>query len=114
MEKKHTPGPWTLQGNETPWTCGDARIAIEQGEELGHTEILFSLNNPDDEPLAYLVWEPLANKERCEELRANARLIAAAPEMLEALKAIRDGWEHNLTEPMRLVNEAIDKAEGKE
>jgi hypothetical protein len=116
MEAKHTKGPWTLHDDETPWTCGDARTAIELGEELGHTEILFSLQNDEQEPLAYLPWEPLANDKRCEELRANARLIAAAPELLEALTRVRT-WlmapntsDESLDEMTFIVKSAIAKA----
>lgn len=36
-----------------------------------------------------------------------ADLIAAAPRMYRALAAIRAGWQSNLTEPMKLVNEAL-------
>jgi len=43
--------------------------------------------------------------------RDNAKLIKAAPELLEACKAVRDGWEHNLSEAIALVNAAIAQAE---
>jgi hypothetical protein len=33
---------------------------------------------------------------------------------LEACKALRDNWEHNLTDAMALVNAAISKAEGRQ
>lgn len=133
-EGKHTPGPWTLQDNETPWTCGDARTAIEQGEELGHTEIMFDLNagpEGDDWPIARLVWEPLADESRCDELRANARLIAAAPELLSALRTLRStidedactcadrswyGNTHDSACPLTYiedVDKAIARAEGR-
>jgi hypothetical protein len=45
--------------------------------------------------------------------QANAKLIAAAPELLEACIAIRDGWGKNLSEPMKMINTAIQKAQGK-
>jgi len=91
-----TPGPWKVESDDCPWTCGDSQTAVECGEEFGHTEILFTLHAGDaSEPLGHLVWEPLASKERQAELNANARLIAQAPtlaahnaELLAALRII--------------------------
>ena len=61
--------------DDTPWTCGDCRIAIEYGEELGHTEILIPIQI-GDEIVAYMPWEPLAGNDRQVELRANIRRVA--------------------------------------
>ena len=55
-------------------------------------------------------WEMVCDKAT----GANADLIAAAPDLLEACKALRDNWEHNLTDAMALVNAAISKAEGRQ
>lgn len=47
-----------------------------------------------------------------EKLKATAlRVKAERDALLAAAKAVRDGWEHNLTEPMALLNAAIDQAE---
>ena len=52
--------------------------------------------------------------------KANARLIAAAPDLLAALKALRDangsnnfsGWHENFHDAIKMALAAIDKAEG--
>jgi len=38
--------------------------------------------------IGFVPWEPFETPERLAELRANARLIAAAPEMYEILRSI--------------------------
>jgi hypothetical protein len=61
---------------------------------------------------------PVAVMERAASLRitmANARYIvhatAVLPELLAAAQNLRDNWEHNLTEPMARLNEAIELAQ---
>jgi len=96
---KHTPGPWSWQANKAH------RVAID-----GHdgTEVIRA------EEYAGSAWIDISEE--------NARLIAAAPELLETLKAIRDaewrGWEE-LASPEEFVrwaksraNHAISKANG--
>jgi hypothetical protein len=85
----HTPGPWTLHLDSIPYVnCGEA------GPAFG----------------------PVVMAGSVDEMMANARLIAAAPDLLEACKAMMqwveqrpqthpyDGWE--------LARAAIAKAEG--
>jgi hypothetical protein len=102
---KPTPGPWKANG-----------IAIEQGERPVLT-IAHCCYDCDD-------WD--FEKERLddEEALANARLIAAAPEMLEALKFVQtflkgnphpedeDSWAMATRRLMDRVNDAVAKAEG--
>ena len=68
----HTPGPWQVSRN----ACGElAPFDMDEGRSLLSCEV--------ENPL------PLAERE------ANAALIAAAPELLEALTALVNwGWEH--------------------
>lgn len=84
----HTPGPWrtqTLEGD------GRYRIHITSGSDAFKDRIgsvhgtRFSSNG---------------HQELCEQDKANARLIATAPEMLKALK-----WIAELCEAGALLNE---------
>ena len=96
---KHTPGPWDVDE-------GDFGIyQIETSDQIAE---VFSHHPP-------------------EELEANARLIAAAPELLGALTALLDEAEdvfvcmadatgidrHNLPPPYLAARAAIAKAEGR-
>lgn len=89
-ETKHTPGPWHVE---------QGTDGVGVWDEMART-LIAAVDQPNAE--------------------SNARLIAAAPEMLAALKACfangdpADGFdpENALTE--RLIRAAIAKAEGKE
>lgn len=78
MEIKHTPGPWVVGSSDflDQWVCIDA---------------------PSGDPdLGYKSWEGIAMAYGCEEsprkglikAKANAQLIASAPELLEALEEV--------------------------
>lgn len=84
-----TPGPWHSPKDH----CG---IYVLDGGEC----------------VADTVW---LGEERGTERRANARLIAAAPELLEACRAVVERWEHgDLAEAARMCDAAIASATGAE
>src|SRR5690606_36246637 len=87
---RHTPGPWTVMG-QAVWTrAEDAVVDVE-----------VCALNPFEE------WEG--------QRRADAYLIAAAPDMYEALQAVDNALAHNLPHGvMRRVQAALAKAEGRE
>ena len=93
---KHTPGPWhwfeTLDGR--------CRVKPMNGK--------------------YIVAECSAMEPQCEEQVANARLMAAAPDLLGALRSIVNLWDHHASAhgdgiiyPLHeAARAAIAKAEG--
>jgi len=102
----HTPGPWTVGGqSDNP---GEAEEIAAADRVIAWTADSYDYD--DDE--GHITQED----------RANARLIAAAPELLAALRSavtILSGWEctHKAddgdTETVRLCKAAIAKAEGR-
>ena len=92
---RYTPGPWamTKQASKFP---------------------TYSLTTPDSlgKPIASVHF--LSDCNKAEEV-ANARLIAAGPELLEAAKAVCEKGEAVMDPRLRrLLQAAILKAEGKE
>jgi hypothetical protein len=88
MSVMHTPGPWQTDRNNVHHHC---------------------LNNDWVE-----VWSPEAFGASEETMEANARLIAAAPELLEALQTLMgpiDGLQANLDAAAK-ARAAIAKATG--
>jgi hypothetical protein len=98
MEKKYTPGPWKidpigdkLDTDTIEIFAGNKWVADAKGVHVG----------------------PL----RGEEVRANAHLIAAAPELLEVLENIIEGLDEahyptSMNEYIKKAKQAIKKATG--
>ena len=93
---KHTPGPWRVNGYGEI-VCGE-----------GNDELRIADVAP---------WDPRKHRE---EMSANGRLLAAAPEMLAALKNLEndhpdDPWFRSMPRTAwNMVQSAIAKAEGRE
>lgn len=100
METKHTPGPW-LRDRESGFDC-DVRAA--NGRKIASV-------NVQNAPKSKKGW-----LSRQKENEANARLIAAAPDLLNALAEIvaaadGDGWKA-LDAGFNNARTAIAKATG--
>jgi hypothetical protein len=89
-EFQHTPGPWQYLGDPDDDEC---RVRQAASVRIGHgycSEIT--------------ICEGIS-------LEANAKLIAAAPDLLEALIDVRRALElANLTGELAVVDSAIEKA----
>ena len=90
---EHTPGPWKIERHYSP---GYKNISAEK-----HTA------------LAQVVW-CMEDEDRSPECEANAHLIAAAPELLEALEALvlDESKEYIPTRLWSAARAAIEKATG--
>lgn len=89
----HTPGPWGCKNERDPKFIPLKAIYCERmGFQIGF------INTPD--------------KQTCEEAEANARLIAAAPDLLQALQWIADNGPDDAYELRDAARAAIAKATG--
>lgn len=104
MSVKHTEGPWYFDGHGTIWRRPPSDLYENGGEVAG------------DRPIAtvHIGWR--RDGENGYPVEANGRLIAAAPELLEALTEIvaaadGDGWKQ-LDPSFAAARAAIAKARG--
>lgn len=114
MTKSHTPGPWRIdcQQDEAPY------IVAEQGKRWNNPTIchLYQDVTPEDSVTIGPWLEAFDNA------AANARLIAAAPDMLDTLRKIEttldsvfDGWiDSPIGKALYAARAAIAKATGEE
>jgi hypothetical protein len=104
MKMKHTPGPWTY-------------LRMKLGPKQKDRRCGFVINGPDTgNPLPVRVCDLRvpAGIDGFGEGEANARLIAAAPELLAALQAVADYWAGGDIPPDidAAMRDAIAKAQG--
>lgn len=105
---KHTPGPWKYWSDNG---YGDTRFYIAQEDGAPYTS--------GYSDVATLIAETVSGEKKAVQ-EANARLIAAAPEMLEALEGIADhydmdgygekAWKQLALEMAEIARAAISKA----
>ena len=106
MEQKHTPGPW-IYGPEVGPDC--TRIDAENGLVIAAVRSREITSWEQSRPI--YSWS--------EEGAANARLIAAAPKLLEALRAAHHMLTRDYIDPAKMAvvykcSEAIELATGED
>lgn len=89
MSAKHTPGPWTQGTSAIGITCVWLDGLTEQEHKMGQSH----------------TWIDC-------ETESNARLIAAAPDLLDALQVMLDAAQHDITQECDIARAAIAKAIG--
>lgn len=100
---KHTQGPWKAEISTNGFAASGwvAKVCGNYDGDCG-----------DDLATVTTAFAPGGREIPREEWAANARLLAAAPDMLEALKMIRDGCGPDTWEGQKACA-AIAKAEGR-
>jgi len=104
----HTPGPWLFSWEGEGWEDGGLSIVAHQLGEVCYIDHRLNGFYQDHE----------RTPRTHEDQQANANLIAAAPELLAALKMAVDLMENYdvdaaVGKQFRLLTDAIDKAEGR-
>jgi len=102
---KHTPGPWHV------YNMGNY-FGIDAGNGNGYgpdDRTIVTFGDADDDLMG-------VRGDTYEEMKANANIIAAAPEMLEALDGLVKYWEWFIKDPSFKeyvdAKSAINKARG--
>lgn len=99
---KHTPGPWSLRG----YNLETLDFAVSATGQMVDFDIYPPMSKKHMMPIASV--QHCFNGKACE---ANARLIAAAPDLLEALRNYVDGCSLSV-DALAVARAAIAKAEG--
>lgn len=104
-EQKHTPGPWEIALSDKHQNSYDI-VTLENAKDITEPEI------------CSLYWVANSGEHYPhQDATANAHLIAAAPDLLEAAKEliqfpIPEDYYLKLREPLDKLMDAVKKAEG--
>lgn len=93
----HTPGPWVIRFGGNPLSDDGFTVAS---------------TNAADVRVVAECWPCTCSMEDRKTLAANVRLIAAAPELLEACKAAMADDMNDAARVIAMLEAAIAKAEG--
>lgn len=105
MKAQHTPGEWEIRYERDPFDSAQSTLRIIDPATTGHPQGPVTLATINVAAFAPHMEEPLAN----------ARLMAAAPELLTALIEVEQMIQANEINEgtMQVVRGAIAKAENK-
>lgn len=112
QETRFTPGPWCTPHFAKPEVNCQCRYVLSENQGgFGAIASVHCSGDGDD-------WQSNGDNPKFEESVANAHLIAAAPEMYEALEGIKE-WinrlpipTHGATKKMMDISAALSKARG--
>lgn len=114
VKNQHTPGPWEVYG---------ATEICVFGDNWAHIAVVSSPRGPEgkDDPARSKAQPVWLSDPRFKEACANARLIAAAPDLLAALRSLHKWCDDNINgspleygKIMVAADAAIAKAEGRQ
>jgi hypothetical protein len=115
---KHTPGPWTAKHTSGAGLSVHADVSKALGPRYSHDCLVYHLGNDAcTMTIAYELWTQFPRAEWDAMQEANARLIAAAPDLLEALMLARACLAGStdktlLPRSCKAIDVAISKATG--
>ena len=105
MNAKHTPGPWKCGAG--PWKCGADEPFVYALNAHGSNRFFSGVQ------AGWLAGEPVEGRTAPEELLANAKLMSAAPELLEALEGfLAEFGDKAVNANVQKARAAIKKARG--
>lgn len=127
MENKHTPGPWAAESVLSDGYLGLRVVAEEDDREVARVPIMEHASTPDfdrdgieEAPIRFprQKTHTYTTELEADTIRANAALIAAAPELLYAAIAALDCLErpHAERDENRvrvMLDVAVAKADGR-
>lgn len=117
-EAKHTPGPWEWRDVAGAGLSIYGDVSATMGKDFAHVVEIFGLGacGAPRFQISYERWVQFPKRDWDEMQQANARLIAAAPDLLDALRTVvaADLEPTSYEQLLKRVRTALAKATGGE